>query len=485
MRALLLNPPYLAGFSRPQRSPAVPRSGALYYPAWLASCAAVLDRGGFEVQLVDASAMGWDRAETVAAAVRFMPDLVVMDTSTPSIASDMEVAGLLRAALPSTFMLLVGTHVSALPESALADCPAADAVAVGEYELTALELARSLASGMDGPEVLAAIRGLVFRDGPDSRRAPDRLPVEDLDTLPWVSPVYLKHLDVSRYFNPNAPHPMVTLLGSRGCPHGCSFCLYPQTMTGRRFRVRSVGDLLDEVEFALRSFPGLRSIFFEDDTLAADRERCRDLCQAILSRGLRFTWTANGRADSDYGMLALMRRAGCRMVCVGFESANAGALDAVGKGLSKGAAERFMAAARHAGLLVHGCWIFGLPGDTRESVLRTIDLAVRLGTDTAQFYPAIPYPGTVMYEEYKGRGWLVTEDYSRWLTPAGQHACVVRTEALTPQAIDGLCRLARQRFYLRPRFLARRLWRSLTDPVELRRTLRAGRTFGRHLVTGA
>lgn len=485
MRILVLNPPYLPRFSRPQRSPAVTRSGALYYPVWLASCAAVLERAGFEVALTDAPAAGWDRATTLDAAARFAPDMVVMDASTPSIVNDLKVAALLRQVLPSAFLLLVGTHVSVLAESVLADSPAADAVALGEYDLTVLELARALESGQSGPDALAGIQGLVLRDGPELRRTPDRPFLENLDELPWVSPVYRRHLDVSRYFNPNAPHPMVTLMGSRGCPHGCSFCLYPQTLTGRRFRVRSVADLLDEVESVLHALPGLRSIFFEDDSLAADTARCRELCETILSRGLAFAWTANGRADLDYEMLALMRRAGCRMVCVGFESADAGALAAVSKGLAEGAAERFMADARRAGMLVHGCWIFGLPGDTRESALRTIDLAVRLDTDTAQFYPAIPYPGTAMYAQYKARGWLATEDFSRWLTPAGQHACVVRTDDLGPEEIDGLCRLARRRFYLRPRFLARRVWRCLTDPVELRRTWRAGRTFVRHLISGA
>jgi radical SAM superfamily enzyme YgiQ (UPF0313 family) len=484
MRVLVLNPPFLPGFSRPQRSPAVTRSGALYYPIWLASCTGVLERAGAQVTLVDAPAAGWDHGKTLARARDFEPELIVMDTSTPSIANDLAVATLLKAALPWTFVLLVGTHASALAETALADCPGADAVAVGEYELTVLEVMEALAAGGQA-ERLARIGGLVFRMGETLRRTPDRRFIEDLDDLPWVSPVYRRHLPITHYFNPNAPHPMVTLMGSRGCPHGCSFCLYPQTMTGRRFRVRSVGDLLDEVEDVLVTLPGVRSIFFEDDTLAADAARCRALCEGILDRGLHFAWAANGRADLGFDMLTLMRRAGCRMVCVGFESAGDEALRAVGKGLAEGEAARFMDDARRAGVLVHGCWIFGLPGDTREGIQRTIELAVALDTDTAQFYPAIPYPGTAMYEEYRAKGWLVSEDYARWLTPEGQHACVVRTDSLEPGDIDALCRRARRRFYLRPRFLARRVLRCLTDGVELRRTLLAGRTFARHLITGA
>jgi radical SAM superfamily enzyme YgiQ (UPF0313 family) len=484
MRVLVLNPPYLPNYSRPQRSPAVTRSGALYYPIWLASCCGVLEEDGFEVCFIDSPAMRLDHAATLARARSFDPALVVMDTSTPSIANDSAMAERLKEVLPDSFILLVGTHASALPEAVLRDCPAVDAVACREYDYTVRDLGRAMreSAGPLGSSGLMDISGLVCRDGETVRRTAERPHVSDLDSLPWVSRVYARHLDIRRYFNPNAPHPMVTLAGSRGCPHQCSFCLYPQTMTGHVFRSRSIGDLLDEMEYVLAEFPSVRSIFLEDDTLAVDRSRCRALCEAILARGISCAWTANARADLDYETLALMQRAGCRMVCVGFESSDKAALGAVGKGIGRGDAERFMADARRAGVLVHGCWIFGLPGDTRESVLQTIDLAVRLDTDTAQFYPAIPYPGTAMYQAYAERGWLTTEDYSRWLTPGGQHACVVRNDALGPDGVDALCALARKRFYLRPGYLLKRIAKSLVDPVEFRRTMLAGRTFLRHLL---
>lgn len=484
LRVLFLNPPFLARFSRPQRSPAVTRSGALYMPFWLASACAVLEAEGHEALLLDAPAEGQDLEQTLRRAEAFAPALAVLDTSTPSIVADLEAARALKERVPGCFVVLVGPHASARPEQCLA-APGPDAVARREYEHTVRDVARSLASGGQAPPALGAIPGLSWREGGAARHNPDRPLLDDLDALPFVSRAYRRHLDIRRYFNPNAPHPMVTLVTSRGCPNGCTFCLYPQTMTGHRLRKRSVGNVLDELAEVLAAFPEARSIFFEDDTLTADLDRCLALCAGIRERGLRFAWTANARADLPAGAMRRMREAGCRMLCVGFESADAQALRAMRKGIEPDGARRFMRDARASGLRVHGCWMFGLPGDTRESVLRTIDLACSLGTDTAQFYPVIPYPGTALHEDYAARGWLDAPERTRWLTPAGRHACVAGNGSLAPADIEELCALARRRFYLRPGYLAHRLWAALGSADECRRALMAGSRLVRHLLPGA
>ena len=485
LRVLLLNPPFLPGFSRPQRSPAVTRSGTLYMPLWLAFCGAVLEEDGQSIQLLDAPAEGLDLSGVMERVDAFSPHLAVIDTSTPSIAADMDAARAIKARLPSCHITLVGPHASALAEDCLG-VPGADSVARREYEQTIRALARVLADAKCRPDPgdLAGIAGLSWRDGPTIRHNPDRPLLDDLDSLPFVSRVYRRHLDIRRYFNPNAAFPMVTLITSRGCPNGCTFCLYPQTMTGHRLRRRSVENVLDEVREVLDDFSEARSIFFEDDTLTADTDRCLALCDGIKQRGLRFAWTANARADLPGTVMRRMRQAGCRMLCVGFESADAGALASMHKGLRPDTARCFMDAARTAGLRIHGCWMFGLPGDTRESIGRTIDLACTLGTDTAQFYPVIPYPGTAIHADYVARGWLDATRPPHWLTPAGRHACVAGNETLTPADIEALCALARRRFYLRPGYLAHRLWTALTHPDDWRRTFKAGRHFLRHLLPG-
>lgn len=487
MSVLVLNPPFLPAFSRPQRSPAVTKSGTLYFPLFLAQATALLEADGFAVDLCDAPAAGLDLEAVLARASAQGPKLAVIDTSTPSIEADIAAAGALRRVLPGLFTVLVGSHASALPGDVLTSGQG-DVLAVArrEYDATVLELARVLESGPATPERLATIDGLSFLDATGHVvHTPDRPYIEDLGRLPPVAPVYKRHLDIRHYFNPNAKPPMVTLATSRGCPFRCSFCLHPQTLTGRAARYRPVEAVLDEVAWCLDNFPGLRSVFFEDDTLTADRARCLEFCAAILRRGLRFEWTANSRADLAPDLLTRMGRAGCKQLCVGFESADPAALSSMKKGLSAGRMERFRADAKAAGIKIHGCFIFGFPGDTRESILATIDFAIRLGPDTAQFYPVMVYPGTEAYADYAARGHITATSWRDWLTAKGLHNCVVRNEHLGPDELVRLCDLARRKFYLRPSFLAKRALASLLSPGEMARTFRAGRVFIGHLLRGS
>lgn len=487
MKIWVLNPPFLPKYSRPQRSPAVTKSGTLYYPLWLAYATGVLEAAGHEVTLSDAPARGIDGAALPALAQRLQPDLVIMDTSTPSIENDGAVAAAIKRALPRAFVTLVGTHVSALPEETLRAYPAVDALARREYEYTCRELAAVLAAHgpMPPAAALQAVAGLSFR-GPDGlHHNPDRPFIENLDELPWVSRVYRRHLRIGDYFNPNARYPMITLVTSRGCPFHCSFCVYPQIFTGHRFRFRSIPDVVAEMAWAARECPEIRSFFFEDDTLTANQERCLEFADAVRQAGIKVPWTANARVGLDLETMRRLRAAGCREFCVGFESSDQATLNAMHKGITPEAMFRFMADARRAGILIHGCFMVGFPGETRAAIERTIQLAIRLRPDTVQFYPVMVYPGTAAFADYQARGWLTANNYRNWLTPAGLHNCVIRNEELTGPELVALCDLGRRRFYLRPGYVAYKLRQLLAHPGEARRTLKAARVFGRHLLRGS
>ncbi|WP_028324538.1 B12-binding domain-containing radical SAM protein [Desulfatirhabdium butyrativorans] len=488
MKALLLNPPFLPKFSRPQRSPAVTKSGTLYYPIWLAYATGVLEQDWVAATLLDAPARGFSLTDTVSYAASMKPDLVVMDTSTPSIQNDMLVAMKLRDAIPDCFIVMVGTHVSALAEETLLTCDAIDAVARREYEYTIRDLSRVLRQNRvdrNRNDGLQGIGGLSYRMNGHVVHNPDRVYIAHLDNLPWVSTVYQKHLNIRDYFNPNALYPMVTLITSRGCPFRCSFCLYPQTLTGRRYRFRSIADVLDEIEFVVRTFPDAQSIFFEDDTLTANKQRCLQFADGIVQRGIRIPWTANSRIEVDLETMIRIRAAGCRQLCVGFESGSQQVLDSMKKGIQIERMQRFMRDARQAGILIHGCFMVGFPGETAESVQQTIDLAIRLKPDTVQFYPVMVYPGTEAYDSYLRKGWITSRDYRDWVTTEGLHNCVVRNEFLTSRDLVRLCDLARRRFYLRPGYILYKLRQMLERPSEVIRTVKAARTFCRHLLVGS
>ena len=221
MKILMLNPPFLSRFSRSQRSPAVTKGGTLYYPFWLAYATGVLEEKGHEVRLVDAPAQGLDLKGTIEYARDFKPKLVVLDTSTPSIYNDVKVGELIKGDLPESFMVLVGTHPSALPEETLKLSNKIDAVARGEYDYTILELAESLEDNSN----LDSVDGLSFRSGEDITHNKERSLIEDVDKLPFLSRVYRRHLNVRNYYFAAADYPVIQIITARGCPNRCFFCL--------------------------------------------------------------------------------------------------------------------------------------------------------------------------------------------------------------------------------------------------------------------
>ena len=468
----MLNPPFLPKFSRTSRSPAVTKGGTIYYPIWLAYATGVLEDAGFQVRLMDAPARGYNFDYVLKYAHRFNPELIVVDTSTPSIYNDVKVAEALKDTT-NAFITLVGTHVSALPEQTLNLSPKIDAVARHEYDYTILDLAEVLEAG----KRLSAVKGLTYRIGTRIMTNPDRPFIEDLDALPFVSEVYKRHLNIEDYFYAANLHPVITILGGRGCIYRCAFCVWPQVFSGHHYRMRSPENIVDELEYIKNEFPKVREIFFEDDTGTVNRDHILNVCKLIKERKLDIIWSANSRADIPLEVLKEMKSAGCRLLCVGYESGSQEVLNKIHKGTTLQKIKQFAKDAKKAGIMVHGCFILGLPYDTRETIEQTIEFAKELDPDTAQFYPIMVYPGTEAYEWSKQKGYLITEDYSKWLTPEGWHNCMVSRPNLSNEELVKLCDEARMRFYFRPKYIFKRLKLSFKDMNEAKRTIKSGKTF--------
>lgn len=481
MNILILNPPFLKNFSRPQRSPAVTKSGTLYYPLWLSFTAGVLEEAGHNVAFFDAPADDYSLDDIISKIEDAPPKLIVLDTSTPSIDNDVKVCDQLKTKFIDSFIILVGTHVSALPQEVLSKSRNIDAIACMEYEYTIKELAEVLEKNGD----LSTIKGIVYRNCCDVFTNPPREFITDLDMLPFVSKTYKKYLNIRKYFNPNALFPMVTIIASRGCPFQCIFCVYPQTMMGRKPRFRSAKNVVDEMEYIKNNFPDVKSIFFEDDTLTSVKKYCTELCEEIIKRNLQISWTANSRADVDLETLKLMKKSGCHMLCVGFESGNQKILENMKKSMTLEKMHKFVKDAKEAEILVHGCFMVGLPGETQETMQQTLDLSKALNPDTAQFYPIMVYPGTEAYNWYKDNGLLLTDNFSEWLTADGLHNSVIRTGDLTGHELVEFCDRARKEFYLRPQYILRKLKQMILHPEDIGRTLKSAKTFFKYLFRGS
>ena len=481
IKIVTLNPPYFPMFSRASRSPAVTKSSTLYYPFFLSYATGVLEDDGFDVMLVDAPGAKLDRQTTLDKIKDINPEIVFCETSTPSIENDLDVMKDVKQ-IGVPIVVSVGTHVSALPEEVLSQNPFVDAVCRHEYEYTSRDLARTIdKNGVHAD--LTGIQGLSYRVNGKIYHNPDRPHIDNLDELPFVSRVYREHLRryINSYFYGANLHPVVAILSGRGCPHRCAYCVYPQTMMGHRYRLRSVGNVVDELEFISKELPEVKEIFLEDDTLTVDKKRAMAISQEIVDRDLTITWSTNSRADADYETMRLMRRSGCRLLCVGFESGSQEILDKLQKHIIKDNYFKFRDDARRAGLLIHGCFMYGNDGETRETMRQTLELAKELNCDTAQFYPIMVYPGTRAYDDYKKRGYITAKSYKDWLTAEGQHNCVVNLPNISKEELVEFCDLSRREFYLRPRYMLSKVRQVFTHPRETKRVLRASGTLMKHL----
>ena len=467
-------------FSREQRSPAVTKSGCLYYPMWLAYATGVLEEAGFDVKLVDAPAQGREMPEIIDLVKHFCPELVVLDTSTPSIYNDVWVGAQIKEVIPDCTIVLVGPHVSALPEESLKLDSAIDVIARVEYDYTV----RDLAAAVQRKDDFESVLGITFRRNGKIVYNPRRPSIDNLDSIPFVSKVYGRHLNVRDYFYSICQYPEIAVITGRGCPHRCTYCVYPQTFQGRRYRARSPENVVEEFQYIAETFPFVKEIFIEDDTFTVNRRRCQEICQRLIEVGTRISWTANARADVDLETLKLMKGAGCRLLCVGVESGNQDILDNIKKGVSLRQIRKFFKDAKRTGVLVHGCFLVGNRGENGETLEDTLRFAKELNPDTAQFFPLMIYPGTEAYQWAKEENLILTEDYSEWVTEEGLHHCVLQLPGLSNSDLVAFCDRARQEFYLRPGYFVWKLRQVLRHPSELERTAKSLKTFVKYLLRG-
>ncbi|MFC2044885.1 B12-binding domain-containing radical SAM protein, partial [Chloroflexota bacterium] len=216
-------------------------------------------------------------------------------------------------------------------------------------------------------------------------------------------------------------------------------------------RLRSAQKVVDEIEYDLKLFPDLKEIMFEDDTLTADTERCAGICHEIMRRDLKISWSANARADLDnLDLLKLMKASGCRMLVVGFEFGDQKILDNVYKRLTVEQMKNFVQLTKKAGIKVHGCFMIGGPGETRETAERTVALARELSLDTLQFSALTPYPGTEYYQWCRENNLIIAEDWTAWVD-SGEQSTVVAYPGLSRNEIVALVdKGLYENFYFRP-----------------------------------
>ncbi len=477
MKVTFINPPFkteYGKFSRESRSPSIGHSGVLYYPLWLIYSALVTRESGLDIEFYDACAKRTNVDETLKIIDEKASDskLFVLDTSTPSIYSDVAFGAKLKEKYQDAFVLLVGTHPTATVNETLNISDKIDGVARKEYDYIVRDLAVALRDGQD----LSSVKGLSYRDEKGNIiDNPDADYIVDLDSIPYATQFINENLDVHDYFFAAAAFPSVQIFTGRGCPARCNFCVYPQTMHGHKYRLRSVENVVGEFEYVYKNMPFVKEIVIEDDTFTVNKERTILICQMLIDKKIKIRWLCNARVNLDLETMKLMKKAGCHLIIPGVESFNQTILNNIKKGTTVEQIEEYMANAKKAGLMVHACYMVGNCGETKQTMQDTLNAALRFKTDTAQFFPLIPYPGTEAYNWALSNGYI-NGKYDEYCQEDGTLNCIIKTPEISPQELVDFCAMARKKYYLRPWYIMHRIKKGLTDFEDLKRSLKA---FGR------
>ena len=464
-KTLFVNPPSWQGFDggAGSRYQAKREVRSFWYPTWLAQPAALIEGS----RLVDAPPDDLTRADVLRIARDY--EVVVIHTSAPTLRGDGELAEALKSQNPDATVGLVGAHAAVLPDETLAVSEAVDFVGRKEFDFTC----RDVALG----KPLAEIDGLSFRREGKVTHNPERAVITDFDALPSVMDVYARDLTIENYAIGYLRHPYVSHYTGRGCPAQCTFCLWPQTVGGHKYRAKSPAAVAREMAQAQRLFPQVKEFFFDDDTFTAVQPRAREIARQLGKLGL--TWSCNARANVNYETLKTMRDHGLRLLLVGYESGNQRILDNIKKGIRLEEAREFTANCKKLGITIHGTFILGLPGETRETIRETIEFAKEVDPFSLQVSLAAPYPGTELYRQAQENGWFAGD--AQLVDGHGQQAAALEYDNLSREEIFAALEKFYRAYYFRPRPIARMLGEMMTDFGVMKRRLREGAEFFRFL----
>jgi anaerobic magnesium-protoporphyrin IX monomethyl ester cyclase len=431
LHVTLVNPPYPKGAH--QHPP--------FTPLGLGYLAAVLEKNKYEVDVIDCQALRLSYDDFKIELSKRQPDIVGMTSTTLTYKSALRIAKIAKEVHPKCLTVLGGVHVTFWDDKALQECPDLDVVVRKEGENTILELVQKLETGKSFSGVL----GITYRkDGKIVKNA-DRPYIEDLDSLPFPAH-HLWPIERLRKYG-KVIFPLMT---SRGCVFWCEFCSAVR-MFGRRFRMRSPKNVVDELEYLHNTY-GADNFTFYDDTFTINQPRTAEICKEIINRKLKIQWDCETRVDMvTKELLLTMREAGCYAIWYGVESGSQRIIDAMGKGFSLKQVMRAFKWAKEAGLMVVAGTILGSPGETKETAWETIKFVERLNPDDVGFYIATPYPGTPMYDLVKEKGWLRVTDFDKYDTATP----IFELPTLSMQELREIREQAFQRFYLRPTYVLR------------------------------
>jgi len=419
----------------------------------LALIAAVLEKAGYQVSIIDANALNLSLEAVIPLITN--ADVVGITAMTPTINAAIDIAHYVKQAYPDLLIVLGGAHATLLDKEVLVTAPEIDIIVRGEGEETIIELLHALES----QQPLGEIQGISYRKDGEVISNSTRTKNVDLDSLPFLA----YHLLPWGKYKPHPPHgralPFAVIITSRGCPFQCTYCSKP--IFGKQFRAQSPERVLEELTYYQKQF-GIKEFAFYDDVFTLDNKRVHTIAEEIIKRKLKIHWTCESRVNLvDKELLQHIQRAGCYSVAYGIESGSQEVLDTLDKGISLQQIKEAVSLSQKVGLQTIGYFMIGSPRESPETIQQTIGFAKKLGLDFAQFSVTTPFPGTKLYDLFmknkkdKDIPWenFIYAGTGRGILP------MFESDQLNKDEIQNWIRQAYREFYLRPSYPWQRIRR--------------------------
>ena len=466
MKILALIPRFIPGFSRNARWFTISRSDAMRHPDYFLTAIAVLEKAGHEVLFIDASIENLNKFQIIEKSKNFNPEMAIIFASTPSIYNDIEYARSFHNLGKKT--VLIGQHVTAEPENTLKIANGSVIIVRGEYDYTLLDIANN--------KPLSEIKGISYIENREIKHNEDR-ELLDVNTLPFPA---WHHINPYNYKDFGKRHPFITLLSGRGCNGNCNFCVNTNLMYKRKLRMRNAKSVVDEMEDDYQKFQKLKEIMIETPTFTASPQHVKDICNEILKRKLNITWSCNVRMDCPLSLLPLMKKAGCRMLMEGPETASQELLNKIGKPITVEQTKAFVKEAHKLGFIQHACFMIGGIGETEQTARQTIDFAKSLPFNSIQITGVVAYPGTPIYNLAKIKGWLIPKDWTEYISSKGEQITTLSYPNLSKEKIDELIDTGLKEFYFRPKKIFELIF-SIRNIGDIKRLYYGGKSYFKYL----
>ncbi len=419
------------------------------YPLYLCYTATLLKKNGYDVHYLDSVFQNLNYEQTFAKVKELSPDIIFIETATPTINYDKYFVDKIKDFLPNVKILFAGSHVTYFPEQTLKECKA-DIIIKGEQDYTTLNAINAIKNKTS----LKKIKGIAYKEKNKIINNPAASLIQDLDKLPFPDRDLIPH---SWYIEGHAIKlPFTFVVTARGCPNQCSFCLWPNIYHNHIVRYRSIKNVIDELKWLKEKY-NMQEIFFDDGTLNVDKKRLIDLCKAMLKNKINLVWSCSCRVNNiDKEILYWMKKSGCKLICYGGESANPETLKKTNKGITVQQIKESFKLTKQAGIIVHANFMLGFPWESKEQMQKTIDFALSLEPDTVQFSLVFPHPGSRMYEEALKNNWFYEDalkDWSRFDMSTGP----ILKSKVSKKELENAISKSHAKFFLRPSYIIKNL----------------------------